>query len=88
MRMMRKKRPLSVRKGNEFIRQLFVVFFLLTSFQTIQKQGYIMDMHAFAGIAVLLILAAVSAYRDALRNDPMSKLNASGIRFPHLDDQE
>jgi len=26
-------------KGNEFIRQLFVVFFLLTSFQTIQKQG-------------------------------------------------
>jgi hypothetical protein len=26
-------------KGNEFIRQLFVVFFLLTSFQTIQRQG-------------------------------------------------
>jgi hypothetical protein len=75
-------------KGNEFIRQLFVDFFLLTSFQTIQRQGYIMDMHAFAGIAVLLILAAVSAYRDALRNDPMSKLNASGIRFPHSDDQE
>jgi hypothetical protein len=76
-------------KGNEFIQQLFVVFFLLTSFQTIQRQGYIMDMHAFAGIAVLLILAAVSAYRDALRNDPMSKLNASGIRFPpHSDDQE
>ena len=75
-------------KGNEFIRQLFVVFFLLTSFQTIQKQGYAMDMHALAGIAVLLILAAVSAYRDALRNDPMSKLNASGIRFPHSDDQE
>ena len=75
-------------KGNEFIQQLFVVFFLLTSFQTIRKQGYIMDMHALAGIAVLLILAAVSAYRDALRNDPMSKLNASGIRFPHSDDQE
>jgi hypothetical protein len=75
-------------KGNEFIRQLFVVFFLLTSFQTIQRQGYIMDMHAFAGIAVLLILAAVSAYQDALRNDPMSKLNASGVRFPHSDDQE
>ena len=47
-----------------------------------------MDMHALAGIAVLLVLAAVSAYRDALRNDPMSKLNASGIRFPHSDDQE
>jgi hypothetical protein len=47
-----------------------------------------MDMHVFAGIAVLLVLAAVSAYRDALRNDPMSKLNASGIRFPQPDDLE
>jgi hypothetical protein len=75
-------------KGNEFIRQLFVVFFLLTSFQTIQKRGYAMDMHALAGIAVLLVLAAVSAYRDALRNDPMSKLSASGVRFPHSDDLE
>jgi hypothetical protein len=47
-----------------------------------------MDMHALAGIAVLLVLAAVSAYRDALRNDPMSQMNASGIRFPHPDDLE
>ncbi|WP_213778682.1 hypothetical protein [Caballeronia sp. dw_276] len=47
-----------------------------------------MDMHALAGIAVLLVLAAVSAYRDALRNDPMSKMNASGIRFPQSDDLE
>jgi hypothetical protein len=45
-----------------------------------------MDMHTLAGIAVLLVLAAVSAYRDALRNDPMSKLNASGVRFPQADD--
>ena len=88
LRMMSKNVPLICSKSNEFIRQLFTDFFLLTSVQTIQKQGYAMDMHALAGIAVLLILAAVSAYRDALRNDPMSKLNASGIRFPHLDDQE
>jgi hypothetical protein len=47
-----------------------------------------MDMHALAGIAVLLVLAAVSAYRDALRNDPMSRMNASGVRFPHSDDLE
>lgn len=47
-----------------------------------------MDMHALAGIAVLLVLAAVSAYRDALRNDPMSKLSASGARFPQSDDLE
>ena len=47
-----------------------------------------MDMHALAGIAVLLVLAAVSAYRDALRNDPMSTMNASGVRFPHADELE
>jgi hypothetical protein len=75
-------------KGNEIIRQLFADFFLLTSFQTIQKRGHAMDMHALAGIAVLLVLAAVSAYRDALRNDPMSKMNASGVRFPHADELE
>ena len=86
--MMRKSGSPVCSEGNEFIWQLFVDFFLLTSFQTIQKRGYAMDMHALAGIAVLLVLASVSAYRDALRNDPMSKLNASGIRFPHSDDQE
>jgi hypothetical protein len=88
LRMMRKNGVRVRSKGNEFIRQLFVDFFLLTSFQTIQKRGYAMDMHALAGIAVLLVLAAVSAYRDALRNDPMSRMNASGVRFPHSDDLE
>jgi hypothetical protein len=33
-----------------------------------------MDMHAIAGLAVLLVLVAASAYRDALRNDPLSPL--------------
>ena len=37
--MMSKKLVTVCSKGNEFIRQLFVVFFLLTSFQTIQKRG-------------------------------------------------
>jgi hypothetical protein len=92
LRMIGKKTVWVCSKGNELIRlerrQLFVVFFLITSFQTIRKQGNAMDMHALAGIAVLLVLAAVSAYRDALRNDPMSKMNASGIRFPQSDDLE
>ena len=88
LRMMSKNVPLICSKSNEFIRQLFTDFFLLTSVQTIQKQGYAMDMHALAGIAVLLILAAVSAYRDALRNDPMSKMSTSPIRFPQVEEPE
>lgn len=47
-----------------------------------------MDMHILAGAAVLVLLAAVSAYRDALRNDPMSKRNASPVRFPNAEDSE
>ena len=38
----------------------------------------IMDMHAIAGVAVLLVLVAASAYRDALRNDPLSPLRKRG----------
>lgn len=37
-----------------------------------------MDMHAIAGVAVLLVLVAASAYRDALRNDPLSPLRKLG----------
>jgi hypothetical protein len=37
-----------------------------------------MDMHVLAGVAVLLILVAVSAYRDALRNDPLNPLRKRG----------
>jgi hypothetical protein len=47
-----------------------------------------MDMHVVAGVAVLLILAAVSAYRDALRNDPMSKMSTSPVRFPQVEEPE
>lgn len=38
----------------------------------------IMDMHAVAGIAVLLVLVAASAYRDALRNDPLNPFRKKG----------
>jgi hypothetical protein len=41
-----------------------------------------MDMHAIAGVAVLLVLAAVSAYRDALRNDPMNPFRRRGGSLP------
>jgi hypothetical protein len=47
-----------------------------------------MDLHVVAGVAVLLILAAVSAYRDALRNDPMSKMSTSPVRFPQVEETE
>jgi uncharacterized membrane protein len=62
----------------------FFCYFLLKPFE----QGVIMDMHAVAGVAVLLILAAVSAYRDALRNDPMSKMSTTPIRFPQVEEPE
>ncbi len=45
----------------------------------------IMDMHAMAGAAVLLVLIAVSAYRDALRNDtlgPRTSSNKGGSHRP------
>ncbi|WP_250494211.1 hypothetical protein [Caballeronia sp. GAWG1-1] len=37
-----------------------------------------MDMHTVAGIAVLLVLVAASAYRDALRNDPLDPFRKKG----------
>ena len=32
-----------------------------------------MNLHLLAGIAVLLILVAASAYREALRNEPIRR---------------
>jgi cytochrome b561 len=51
----------------------------------------IMDMHAIAGVAVLLVLVAASAYRDALRNDPLNPFRKRGAhRSPasHSDEAE
>ncbi|MDR5761130.1 hypothetical protein [Caballeronia sp. LZ035] len=50
-----------------------------------------MDMHAIAGVAVLLVLVAASAYRDALRNDPLSPLRKRGsnrVPAPQMDEAE
>ncbi|TCK42786.1 hypothetical protein [Caballeronia glathei] len=47
-----------------------------------------MDMHAIAGAVVLLILAAVSAYRDALRNDPLARRSTHPVLFPQVEEQE
>jgi hypothetical protein len=51
----------------------------------------IMDMHAIAGVAVLLVLVAASAYRDALRNDPLSPLRRRGsnrVSAPQMEEVE
>lgn len=37
-----------------------------------------MDLHWIAGVAVLLILVAVSAYREALENDRTLRLRETG----------
>jgi hypothetical protein len=48
-----------------------------------------MNMHLLAGIAVLLILVGVSAYREALRNEPIGRLRTNrGDRLPPMDDTE
>jgi hypothetical protein len=50
-----------------------------------------MDMHAIAGVAVLLVLVAASAYRDALRNDPLSPLRKRGshrVSAPQMEEAD
>jgi hypothetical protein len=47
-----------------------------------------MNLHLLAGIAVLLILAAVSAYREALRNEPIRRVRARSGKAPTIDDIE
>lgn len=47
-----------------------------------------MNMHLLAGIAVLLILVAVSAYREALRNEPIRFRMNKGGALPPMDENE
>lgn len=47
-----------------------------------------MNLHLLAGVAVLLILVAVSAYREALRNEPIRRFRAQSDKLPMLDDGE
>jgi hypothetical protein len=47
-----------------------------------------MNMHLLAGVDVLLILVAVSAYREALRNEPIGRFRLNGTKLPPLDENE
>lgn len=47
-----------------------------------------MDMHWVAGGVVLLILAAVSAYREALRNEPIGDFSKIHGDFPLVEEVE
>jgi len=47
-----------------------------------------MNLHLIAGVVVLLVLVAVSAYREALRNEPIRRSRARPGKLPPLDDAE
>jgi hypothetical protein len=47
-----------------------------------------MNLHLLAGIAVLLILVAASAYREALRNEPMGRFRINPGKLPPVDEKE
>ncbi|MGF6975782.1 hypothetical protein QFZ94_004232 [Paraburkholderia sp. JPY465] len=47
-----------------------------------------MNLHLLAGVAVLLILVAASAYRDALRNEPIRRYRMAPGKLPPVDEQD
>jgi hypothetical protein len=47
-----------------------------------------MNLHVLAGIAVLLILATVSAYREALRNEPIRRFRINPGKLPQVEENE
>ncbi len=47
-----------------------------------------MNLHLLAGIAVLLILVAASAYREALRNEPIRRYRMHPGKLPPVDENE
>jgi hypothetical protein len=47
-----------------------------------------MNLHVLAGIAVLLILVAASAYREALRNEPIGRFRMTRSNLPPNDDSD
>lgn len=47
-----------------------------------------MNLHLLAGIAVLLILVAASAYREALRNEPLGRVRINPGKMPPVDESE
>ncbi|HEY2605449.1 hypothetical protein [Paraburkholderia sp. RL18-085-BIA-A] len=47
-----------------------------------------MNLHILAGVAVLLILAAASAYREALRNEPIRRYRMNPGKLPPVDEND
>ncbi|MCP3725378.1 MULTISPECIES: hypothetical protein [Paraburkholderia] len=47
-----------------------------------------MNLHLLAGVAVLLILVGVSAYREALRNEPIRRARTRSGALPPVDEAE
>ncbi|MFM0644328.1 hypothetical protein PQR14_08335 [Paraburkholderia bryophila] len=47
-----------------------------------------MNLHLLAGIAVLLLLVAASAYREALRNEPIRRYRVTSGKLPQHDENE
>jgi hypothetical protein len=47
-----------------------------------------MNLHLLAGIAVQLLLIAVSAWREALRNEPISRIRMTPENMPQFKDNE
>jgi hypothetical protein len=47
-----------------------------------------MSVHLLAGVVVLLVLVAVSAYREALRNEPIGRFRIHPGKLPPLDESE
>jgi hypothetical protein len=47
-----------------------------------------MNLHILAGVAVLVILAAASAYRDALRNEPIRRYRMNPGKLPPVEESD
>ncbi|CAB3768513.1 hypothetical protein [Paraburkholderia solisilvae] len=47
-----------------------------------------MSVHVLAGVVVLLVLVAVSAYREALRNEPIGRFRIHAGKLPQFDENE
>jgi hypothetical protein len=47
-----------------------------------------MSLHLLAAVVVLLVLVAVSAYREALRNEPIGRHRINPGKLPQFDESE
>jgi hypothetical protein len=69
--------------------RVFQYFFCATlDFRQILDEGVVMSVHLLAGVVVLLVLVAVSAYREALRNEPISRFRINPGKLPQMEESE